>query len=158
MPLLQANGNEALSLIQVHARDNEGRIKSAFATGRDIQLCAEFSANIKSSIQIDLAYFITNATGILVYKCYSAQQTRQRLTLNDSGEVRCLIRAPRLAPGDYSVGLMVKSKGEVLCRLDRVLTLHVQPADVYGTGKLPRAPTGICLPDVEWSYAARLTQ
>jgi lipopolysaccharide transport system ATP-binding protein len=151
--LIKANGCDALSLIRVHARNSEGQIASAFATGRDIQLCAEFNTNTKAPIPIDVAYLITNSTGILVYKCYSALQTRERLRLNDSEEVRCLIRAPRLVPGDYAVGIMVASKGQVLCQLDQVLTLHVQPADVYGTGKLPKPPTGVYLPDVEWFCA-----
>ncbi len=151
---LVANGHDALRLVQILARNAEGQIASAFATGRDIQLCAEFRSDGLNSIPVDLAFFVANSAGVLLYKCYSALQTRDKLELDGSGEIRCLIRAPRLVPDDYSVGLMVASNGDVICRLDRVLTLHVQPADVYGTGKLPQAPTGVYLPDVEWSYAS----
>ncbi|MDH3520139.1 MAG: ABC transporter ATP-binding protein [Myxococcales bacterium] len=69
-----------------------------------------------------------------------------------SGRVRCEVRQLPLAPGAYTLSVGMTTGGEQLDWVERYVELEVQPADVYGTGRLPNPRHGAVLVQATWSF------
>jgi lipopolysaccharide transport system ATP-binding protein len=72
------------------------------------------------------------------------------------GVISCNVARLPLMPGTYTLDLHLGDFGDQTRELDSIIeaaTLEVFPADVYGTGMLPRATDGPVFCDARWSLA-----
>ena len=65
----------------------------------------------------------------------------------------CRVASLPLAPGEYSVKLVVTETGEDVDVLEEAFDFTVLATDYYGTGRLPTATQGVFLCRAEWSFA-----
>jgi hypothetical protein len=92
-----------------------------------------------------------------VIACLSKQQSTAPLTLDGMATVTCRIPDIRLVPGQYTIDILVKSKGVSLFEEPRAITFEVLPRDIYGTGKLPKPKNCVLIPDAVWSVRESLS-
>jgi lipopolysaccharide transport system ATP-binding protein len=67
----------------------------------------------------------------------------------------CHVPSLPLAPGEYSVKLVVTETGEDVDVLEEAFGFKVLTTDYYGTGRLPTATQGVFLCRADWSFASR---
>jgi hypothetical protein len=73
------------------------------------------------------------------------------------GWISCDFPRLPLTPGSYMLDLRLADFGDLAGDLDAIkdaIALEVFPADVYGTGMIPRAIDGPVLCDASWSVAS----
>jgi len=67
----------------------------------------------------------------------------------------CRIASLPLAPGEYSVKLVVTEMGEDVDVLEEAFRFIVLTTDYYGTGRLPASTQGVMLCKANWSIASQ---
>ncbi len=77
------------------------------------------------------------------------------------GEITCEIARLPLMPGAYTLDLYSGDFGDPTRDLDVILdalTFEVFPADVYGTGMIPRPMDGPVFCDARWSLSSQVAE
>ena len=69
-----------------------------------------------------------------------------------SGEIVCHFVQIPLMPGSYSLDLYLGDEHRDIDIVTQALSFHVDPADVFGSGKLPPDSAGSVFVPATWSF------
>ncbi len=123
--------------------DGNGAKNNSILMGDSLRICYEFhcSRPIRNPI-FGFAIEDEYHRRILTLDNYIAANPSNVLARADSG-VACLnVPTVPLLPGKYFITLsLVENQREWIDRAERALVLHVQPADVYKSGRIPESQT-----------------
>jgi lipopolysaccharide transport system ATP-binding protein len=113
------------------------------------------------AIQLELGDFIggpdttitiqlCDAFGTSIAQMHSKIQSTIDLSGLHSARARCTINDIRLLPGEYRVDVGLGDSSDHLDRVEDALRLTVDPADIYGTGRVPRRRNGLVAMSARW--------
>ena len=97
---------------------------------------------------------IADTFGTRLAQAHSHVQSALDLSGMDEARVRCLLSDVRLLPGDYVLGVAVEDCDDVLDRIEGAIGFTVEPADLYGTGHVPRRRHGLIALSARWGAEA----
>lgn len=129
------------------------KLGSCFPMGSTLCVCVEL-CNVCSPISLEISLRFWDSHRRRVLTCNNAFQHPAPITLMEDGEVRCLVRDCRLAPGTYEIEVLVRANGALLEQRPRLAFVMV-PSDLYGTGKSLPSHTSVWSPVVDWYYPGR---
>ena len=98
--------------------------------------------------------YIQGMNGAPLVHLHTRSKHPEVQSIPDRGVVRCHVPSLPLFPGSYMLGFscsMVHTRG-ALDFLDRAVTLEVEPADYFGTGRLPMQTYGVFLVGADWTF------
>lgn len=134
---------------------NDGAAKMA----ERLEMQAEFAA--PRPIRPTFAVVVKTAQGMPIFGI-SNRWTRQGADEpSREGAISCAIPRLPLMPGTYTLDLYLGDFGDPTRDLDVVLdalTFEVFPADVYGTGMIPRPMDGPVFCDATWSLSSGVAE
>jgi lipopolysaccharide transport system ATP-binding protein len=106
----------------------------------------EFVGHLDTTI----IYNVCDMFGTSMAEAHSKVQAALDLTGLRSAKVRCLIDDVRLVPGDYSLTVRIGDSSDALDRIENAIRFSVSPADIYGTGKVPKRRDGLFALTAKW--------
>jgi lipopolysaccharide transport system ATP-binding protein len=144
---------------RVNVRSQSDAVDGGAKMGADLLVEVSFAA--PEPIRPILGVTIKTAQGAPVFGI-SNRWTRQGFdeTPVTGGVIICNLARLPLMPGTYTLDLHLGDFGDQMRDLDSIFeaaTLEVFPADVYGTGMLPRATDGPVFCDANWRLATNGT-
>jgi lipopolysaccharide transport system ATP-binding protein len=98
-----------------------------------------------------LGVVVKNSVGTAVFGVNNRLVNGFRFEKKQSGVIYCHFASLPLMPGIYSIDLYLGDEHQNLDAVTDAVTFEVVPADVYGTGKLPRSKAGLIFWDATWS-------
>ncbi|MEX2215043.1 MAG: ABC transporter ATP-binding protein [Phycisphaeraceae bacterium] len=111
-------------------------------------------ANLGDVTRGECALSIRNEHGQRVVMFQSQYHADLVLTGLSSTILRCTIPNLILAPGTYSIDLVLADQPEIIDTIERAATFEVVFADLFGTGKIPDATQGHVVMPCQWKLAA----
>ncbi len=144
----QGSGNIRIS--DFGTFDSKGKVVEYLSTGQDVDMRIYYTA-ANNLDNVTVAIGITASSGAFV-SMLSNELTGSSFSTNDKeGYFACRIRKLPLAPGYYSVNLIIRSNDMIQDWIQEAVTLTVEPGDFYGTGRMPpQSHSGVLL-EQEWS-------
>ena len=134
-------GRSDHSMTSVTLAADDAEPASAIRMGGRLAVKVDFDCEHAVSPKLGIA--IKNASGVAIFSCNNfsgGYHFEERIA---SGTISCIVNDLPLVPGVYSIDLRF---GDGLLDSDLVhdaISLEVLPADVFGTGLLPDAGTGV---------------
>jgi lipopolysaccharide transport system ATP-binding protein len=89
--------------------------------------------------------------GVRVWSLHSRWHVPRFELGRGAHRVRCVVPAPPLVPGHYTIGLVLASGYETIDAIERVATLEIVEADRFATGDVPRRDHGYVLAPSDWT-------
>lgn len=137
-------------------RDSQGELRNTFQTGDPITIEVGLHSNeMIQRPQVGIA--IDNWIGQRLFTMSTRFQNTDFPSLHGAMTVTCQLPSVYLAPGNYSIKLTLGLESGDIDIIRRIPAFEIIPADVYGSGKLPRASQGVfyVIPDWTWSTPER---
>jgi lipopolysaccharide transport system ATP-binding protein len=97
-----------------------------------------------------LIIFICDIFGTNLAQAHSKLQSNIDLTGFRHVRARCRIDDFRLVPGDYIINVAMGDSGTNLDRVDNAMRFSVLPANLYGTGRVPKRKDGLVALSARW--------
>jgi lipopolysaccharide transport system ATP-binding protein len=137
----ERQGNGAVRLQRVEIRSAFGENVSAIAMGEDLVVRMELKAHQPVN-QVFVSLTVSDASNQTLFQVDGQQSQDWSIALkaDQSEAIECQIPGLNLAPGRYSVNIWVHRVlgRQILDFLPRVVNFDVLPADLFGTGQLPK--------------------
>ena len=111
-------------------------------------------ANLSDVTRGECALSIRNEHGQRVVMFQSQYHADLVITGVSRTKLRCTIPNLNLAPGTYSIDLVLADQPEMIDCIERAATFEVVFADLFGTGKIPDATQGHVVMPCQWKLAA----
>ena len=129
--------------------DASGRPTTNVLLGGTIAVELEL-AELAGESDTSVLLYICDAFGTPIAQAHSWIQS----TIDFSGlrraTARCVIEDIRLLPGEYRLDVAVGDAKDHLDRVDDALRFTIDPADIYGTGRVPRRRNGMLALTAKW--------
>lgn len=87
-----------------------------------------------------------------ICRFYSKVMVTEPINFEGRNIARCFWNACKLAPGTYSVNLVLKQFSKRLDQIVDAIAFEVLPTDMYGTGKFDEG-AGFIIPEGKWEFA-----
>ena len=132
--------------------DRAGNEQEYLATGQevDFRIYCECKAGVLTR-NVVAAIGITSAVGGFV-GLLSNQLTDEILDRSaERGVFSCRLKKLPLAPGSYTLNLMVRQNDIIQDWVQEAVNIVVEPGDFYGTGRMPPASHGGILIEQHWT-------
>ncbi len=117
----------------------------------ELEIGGDFAGQTDNTI----VFNICDMFGTSIAEAHSKVQSALDLTGLSSVTVRCMIDDMRLVPGDYSLTVRIGDSSDVLDRVENAIRFSVLPADIYGTGKIPKRRDGMFALAASWELNPR---
>jgi lipopolysaccharide transport system ATP-binding protein len=142
------NGAKAiLQSAKLHALENN---QDTIDLGRDFVIELVVS-DMRGHGGSDILITFRDSYGTAVAQAHSYIQTELNLCREGRQSIHCRINDVRLLPGEYRVDLAVGDGDSYIDRIEDALRLSIEPADIYGTGRVPPTKGGYVALNVKWS-------
>jgi lipopolysaccharide transport system ATP-binding protein len=145
---------EMLPIIkEVRLRGLDGKSADCFPAGTALTIDVYYDSPVPLSNPV-FGIFVESMSGERLFHLQTLSQHSPLASLPARGVARCHVPAIPLVPGSYALSFnctTVHNPGN-LDYLERAVALHVEAADVFGTGRLPPARNGSFLVKGEWSF------
>jgi lipopolysaccharide transport system ATP-binding protein len=133
------------ALLRAWLLDGQGRPTNTFQMGEPLTICFEFECSRKIS-NPGFGFGIEDELGRRVFSLnnYMTPASGNTFRTIQQGVATLLIPAIPLLPGTYFASLsLVEDQAEWVDFVEQAIAFHVQPADIYGSGKLPERSQGV---------------
>ena len=145
----QGSGNIRISNFATF--DSKGNEVEYLSTGQDVDLRIYYTAAVNNLDNVNVAIGISAYTGAFVSMLSNELTGNYFKTNGTEGYFTCRIRKLPLAPGYYSVNLIIRSNDMIQDWIQEAVTLTIEPGDFFGTGRMPpQSHSGVLL-EQEWS-------
>jgi len=130
-------------MTSVSLHDTADVPSAAIRMGTSLSIAVSFSCS-SNPIAPVLGIVLKNAHGVSILgvnnRFIGGYHFEQRLA---HGIIRCTLDSPPLLPGTYSLDLYLNDGSQDLDIIHDAIFFDVLPADIFGTGQLPPAGTGV---------------
>lgn len=145
----RASGMQPL-IQELELLDGDGRRTDCFPCGTPVDVKIRYHSptplvNARFGIRID------TMTGERLIFLQTAMQHEWIPEFPTAGVLHCRIPSLPLVPGAYTLTIGCSTRHQQLDLLDRVLTINVEKADFYGTGRLPSPQQARFLLHANWA-------
>ncbi|MCS6775342.1 MAG: ABC transporter ATP-binding protein [Chloroherpetonaceae bacterium] len=139
-------------ITSVRLLDARGQMQNRFAQGDDIRVEITFVSPERPIHRPVMGVVVHHLTSGVVGGVNN-WMTGPEFTEGPytGARMTCILRQPPLIQGQYLVDVWLSDGKEDIDTLTGCLTLHVEPADVYGTGRPPFGHLGVVYFRSEWS-------
>jgi len=131
--------------------DDDGNELEYLATGQDVEFRIYYSTVAPNVKNIVVGIGITSNTGAFVSLLSSELVGHPVESIGEEGFFSCKVTKLPLAPGSYTVSLIIRSSETIIDWIQQAATIVVEPGDFFGTGRLPPSSHGGVLLEQEWS-------
>ncbi len=136
-------------LRQVRLSNASGRPVTNVLLGGDLNIdvgLAGLPGHTDTCVILD----VCDVFGTPLARASSRMQSVLDLGAAREATVRCTLRDIRLLPGDYVVHVGLHDVEEYIDRVENAIRFSVEPADLYGTGRIPHRREGLFAPSAAW--------
>ncbi|HEV8370408.1 MAG TPA: ABC transporter ATP-binding protein [Pyrinomonadaceae bacterium] len=140
-----------IRIVDFGSFDSKGNELEYLSTGQEIDFRIYYSSNVDKSENVTVAVGITSQVGAFVSMLSNELSGNSFQTDCKEGYFVCKIRKLPLAPGNYTVNLIIRSNETIQDWIQEAVTLVVEPGDFYGTGRMPPQSHSGILIEQEWS-------
>jgi lipopolysaccharide transport system ATP-binding protein len=101
-------------------------------------------------VEIAIGLFSSNDLRFCGLNSHDLNEITFNLYKGEKNIIDCRISRLNIAPGNYYLNCLIRKRdGQIVDRIDRAVVFNMLPADVFGTGRVPRGKNLIYL-DAEW--------
>jgi len=128
-------------LRSITLRDPSGNLTTSVPLGGNLIVDIEFAGLVGRSdhkIIVD----ICDVFGTVLARAHSIIQSAIDLTGVRKARARCVVEDIRFLPDDYMLNVALAGGMDDLDRIDKAISFSILPADLYGTGRIPRRMDG----------------
>jgi len=144
-------GSGKIRITDFRAFDSRGNEVDYLSAGQEIDFRVFYSSNVDRVEGITVAIGITSNVGTFVSMLSNDLTGQLFQTSTREGYFTCKIRKLPLAPGNYTINLIVRSNEVIQDWIQEATTIVVEPGDFYGTGRMPPQSHSGMLMEQEWS-------
>jgi lipopolysaccharide transport system ATP-binding protein len=156
LPLAAHRPSGMMPIIQeVTVQNGEGQTTDRVLAGDPLTVLIRYDSPVPLS-NPNFGVFFQTLAGEPLFHLQTMSQLGPLKSLPQRGFARCRMPILPLLPGTYVLSLNCSTvySPESLDSLNRALTLKVEAADFYGTGRLPPARNGPFLVRTDWDFLA----
>ncbi len=136
-------------ITRLRVQDCDGQVISGAPLGGDVTFEIELQPSCVLQ-DASVVLIIYGSRGERLVSCNTSHQCPGELTVAPGSIARCTLRNCRLLPGRYGLGLVVRSRKQILDWIDTGLGFDVISRDIFGTGRLPSGKMGVIVPEADW--------
>jgi len=145
------HGSGKIRITDFRAFDSQGNELQHLAVGQEIDFRIFYSSTVPGIDNITVAIGITSNVGTFV-SLLTNDLTAQLFQIGTrEGFFVCKIKKLPLAPGNYTINLIIRSNEMIQDWIQEATTIVVEPGDFYGTGRMPPQSHSGMLMEQEWS-------
>jgi lipopolysaccharide transport system ATP-binding protein len=148
----QGNGKVRIKdFVICDARGNE---LEYLATGQDVDFRIYYSS-LETNVQnIVVGIGISSNSGSFVSLLSNEFAGNSIFSICKDGFFSCKVRKLPLAPGSYTLSLIIRSSETIVDWIQQAVTIVVEPGDFYGTGRMPPSSHAGVLLEQEWATSS----
>lgn len=115
--------------------------------GEDFSVQVTTKGSLKKSI---IGILIGNVYRAQLIRGYTWENVAKDINLDNSNIIKCKFNKFPLMHGTYDVHIWLGELGDMADYVENASIIHIEPQDVYGTGRLPDTTGGIAFCRVNW--------
>ena len=144
-------GSGKLRITDFRTFDSHGNEVEYLSAGQEIDFRIFYSSAVERVENITVGIGITSNVGTFVSMLSNDLTGQLFQTTTSEGYFVCKIKKLPLAPGNYTINLIVRSNELIQDWIQEATTIVVEPGDFYGTGRMPPQSHSGMLMEQEWS-------
>lgn len=145
-------GAGQLRITDLSLADAEGSRRDAAICGKPVEFHVEYESRGGGVLtDITAAISLTSANGMFITMLCNEIADATFPLIPPRGRLVCRLGKLQLAPGVYTVNLILRRKDVIQDWIQEAATLMVEAGDFFGTGRIPPATHGGIFFDQAWS-------
>jgi len=137
--------------------DQDDHPTSSVLLGGSLTVDLEFS-RIPQRSETGILLEFCDQFGTPLARANSRVQSKIDFSTAPRHQVRCTLENIRFLPGAYSLNVALDDASDYLDRIEGAIMFNVEPADIYGTGRLPSIRNGIFALETHWEDQKQLAE
>ena len=132
--------------------DVDGQPVNTLAMGKPLVVEATFVTCAPIRFPV-VGVLIKDAAGETVLRAYSWESSPDVPPVEQEGRFTCKFHQLPLMHGSYYIALWLSRPPDKLDYVENAAKLIIEPADIYGTGRLPDTNNGgVCFAEHSWEF------
>jgi len=143
-------GNGKIRITDFRTFDAQANELEYIATGQEVDLRIYYTSKEDHLENVTASISINSQTGSVMSLLSNEMASAPFQDISGQGSMVCKIKKIPLAPGTYTVNVMIRSNEIIQDWLQEAATLVVEPGDFFGTGRMPPQSHGGVLLEQQW--------
>ena len=144
-------GNGKVRIQDFASFDRDGNEVEFIASGQEVNFRIYYSSQQDRVEGVTAGIGIASDKGSFVSLLSNQVAGETFQTIGREGFFTCKIRKLPLAPGSYTLSLIIRSNETITDWIQQAVTIVVEPGDFFGTGRMPPASHAGVLLEQEWA-------
>lgn len=144
-------GNGKVRIQDFASFDRDGNEVEFIASGQEVNFRIYYTSQEDRIEGVTAGIGIVSDKGSFVSLLSNQVAGETFQTIGREGFFTCKIRKLPLAPGSYTLSLIIRSNETITDWIQQAVTIVVEPGDFFGTGRMPPASHAGVLLEQEWA-------
>ena len=144
-------GNGKVRIQDFASFDRDGNEVEYIASGQEVNFRIYYTSHEDRVEGVTAGIGIVSDKGSFVSLLSNQVAGETFQTIGRQGFFTCKIRKLPLAPGSYTLSLIIRSNETITDWIQQAVTIVVEPGDFFGTGRMPPASHAGVLLEQEWA-------
>jgi homopolymeric O-antigen transport system ATP-binding protein len=144
-------GNGKVRIQDFASFDRDGNEVEYIASGQEVNFRIYYSSQQDRVEGVTAGIGIASDKGAFVSLLSNQVAGQTFQSIGREGFFTCKIRKLPLAPGSYTLSLIIRSNETITDWIQQAVTIVVEPGDFFGTGRMPPASHAGVLLEQEWA-------
>jgi lipopolysaccharide transport system ATP-binding protein len=144
-------GNGKVRIQDFASFDRDGNEVEFIASGQEVNFRIYYTSQEDRVEGVTAGIGIVSDKGSFVSLLSNQVAGETFQTIGREGFFTCKIRKLPLAPGSYTLSLIIRSNETITDWIQQAVTIVVEPGDFFGTGRMPPASHAGVLLEQEWA-------